>query len=199
MRGCPQADWTAPSVCYTFPCVCGDVPVCTLHVSDSIFFSPHMRGCPFCRELRMRLTETFPRICGDVPDCQPCVIDRLTFPRVCGDVPLTIERAKIVCVFSPRMRGCSYSACPLWCIFSLFPAYAGMFQGQRSNGWPDNAFPRVCGDVPGGTASCGTTSYFSPRMRGCPHCINNQGCGASFSPHTWIFCRNSRYINQRKV
>ena len=48
----------------------------------------------------------------------------------------------------------------------LFPAYAGVILDVASAVIADIPFPRVCGGDPGLSEIVGTSSAFSPRMRG---------------------------------
>ena len=90
-----------------------------------------------------------------------------SFPRVCGDVPSPKISKNTSNTFSPRMRGCSLADITDVRAAIVFPAYAGMFPaGQIVNAAP-MSFPRVCGDVPGGSSGVTASTRFSPRMRGC--------------------------------
>ena len=71
-------------------------------------------------------------------------------------------------LFSPRMRGCSPFPPVRPKSPTVFPAYAGMFQGvEVINGPVFDGFPRVCGDVPASLNLIAFATGFSPRMRGC--------------------------------
>ena len=69
--------------------------------------------------------------------------------------------------FSPRMRGCFLVVADHHQSGAVLPAYAGMFPRLRRSSNLGIRSPRVCGDVSIRNAQNGTSSSFSPRMRGC--------------------------------
>ena len=125
-------------------------------------FSPRMRGCSGL----------------EVGNSNPGV----GFPRVCGDVPHDRGEGNKGVEFSPRMRGCSYHKTLGQTMFSVFPAYAGMFRAHRIFVASNRCFPRVCGDVPDATRPFSVSSTFSPRMRGCSHSPTCLSCHSTVFP-----------------
>ena len=106
-----------------------------------------MRGCSFEAERGEKFIHVFPAYAGMFRNRPPHHPTGSGFPRVCGDVPYTTTPQHSPPKFSPRMRGCSVEPVHPLIINEVFPAYAGMFQG--------NELTQVMG------------SLFSPRMRGC--------------------------------
>ena len=90
-----------------------------------------------------------------------------SFPRVRGDVPAILFTKILYVAFSPRTRGCSAVREALTAYDAVFPAYAGMFRRRVVFGRKHRGFPRVRGDVPGGSHRAAPAAPFSPRTRGC--------------------------------
>ena len=133
------------------------------------------------RTHRLPERQSFPCICGDVPIWSSRKEETLmTFSRVYGDVPhytlsnrchrylFPVYMGMFLCmqlfitsliVFSPCKRGCSY--------------------GRKGRKMYIDTFPRVYGDIPVGTASDGSQTFFSLRMRGCSFI-------PVFDPHTHV-------------
>ena len=84
---------SASVVCATFwsfPRVCGDVPMLLIDAGDVRWFSPRMRGCSSKPTFWKSAIPVFPAYAGmflktiGFHKISPC------FPRVCGDVPWTV-------------------------------------------------------------------------------------------------------------
>ena len=94
---------------YSFPRVCGDVPSGAKTEKEFAQFSPRVRGCSVAHARAASLLSVFPACAGMFRielTGQPIFSG---FPRVCGDVPCVPSLSNSIVVFSPRVRGCSYS------------------------------------------------------------------------------------------
>ena len=87
-------------------------------------------------------------------------------PRTRG-CSTTCARIQICLKFSPRTRGCSLNLSETERLRIVFPAYAGMFPGDGTQGAQHPSFPRVRGDVPWCRGRGEWLWWFSPRTRGC--------------------------------
>ena len=101
------------------------------------------------------------------PHPQPGSRHPCRFPRIRGDVPRHDGFFALPSRFSPHTRGCSSSGYGAGTMGFVFPAYAGMFRVFRRHSLRSLSFPRIRGDVPGGTGPWPCSSRFSPHTRGC--------------------------------
>ena len=88
------------------------------------------------------------------------------FPRVCGDRPLVAGTARVLSLFTPRVRG---STSPLSLAVSrlaVSPACAGIDPYFCLGEWDASCFPRVCGDRPVLHLFDRRRPGFPPRVRG---------------------------------
>ena len=126
-----------------------------------------MRGC-FLKRLGWGFNEyVLPAYAGMFLDNTASVTVFMGSPRVCGDVSWVRWMKCFDERFSPRMRGCFRSMSASLLYGKVLPAYAGMFLAVKELLGPRLSSPRVCGDVSSFTSSRPSTSWFSPRMRGC--------------------------------
>ena len=150
-----------------FPRVRGDVPMPTSMPGISITFSPRARGCSGFPHLGVCVCNVFPA-CAGMFLREPINVNPVTrFPRVRGDVPVVCPHSCHRISFSPRARGCSYSAWAVLNRWAVFPACAGMFRFPAFRTASAKGFPRVRGDVPAAVSYTAPWWMFSPRARGC--------------------------------
>ena len=135
----------------SFPRVCGDVPPRLSTLNTAVEFSPRMRGCSHVNEHHFCEVYVFPAYAGMFRVVRHRHRNQHCFPRVCGDVPLQIQVRFVFGAFSPRMRGCSHATRTVVDFTGVFPAYAGMFRFGAWRCTTLGRFPRVCGDVSGGS------------------------------------------------
>ena len=98
----------SPDEFHSFPRVRGDVPLNKKPVAEIILFSPRARGCSFTRRGYRLYFLVFPACAGMF--LQPEIFRSVAegFPRVRGDVPFNLSAQNVICLFSPRARGCSF-------------------------------------------------------------------------------------------
>ncbi len=141
-------------------------------------FSPRARGCSVDYGTRRLLAAVFPACAGMFLPILTRAMKNPGFPRVRGDVPIRIWATQSNAKFSPRARGCSFTATLSVTARQVFPACAGMFPDQCSQYRLRWCFPRVRGDVPSNTSATAPCAPFSPRARGC-------SLAAALSPIPW--------------
>ena len=151
----------------SFPRARGDVPSCSSSSASLIEFSPRTRGCSSGSRSAPKNQPVFPAHAGMFLIHQLAAVCKIRFPRARGDVPTFLFASKYSWVFSPRTRGCSFTADIELGAAVVFPAHAGMFRrfGMCLNPWV--GFPRARGDVPALGDAIGWAWKFSPRTRGC--------------------------------
>ena len=112
-----------------------------------------------------------PRIRGGVPLMLAAGGQKAkgSVPRIRGGVPVAYEVALDVSRCSPHTRGCS-------CIIPaadrrrrVFPAYAGVFPGDKELRANPVSVPRIRGGVPGSVAMTTWVNMCSPHTRGCSY------------------------------
>ena len=112
---------------YRVPRIRGGVPYVTQLPMIFLRCSPHTRGCSLPSPTAHRISHVFPAYAGVFLTSGRNITGKICVPRIRGGVPATSVSLIAYNLCSPHTRGCSYGWLPCGYVYTVFPAYAGVF------------------------------------------------------------------------
>ena len=152
---------------HSIPRVSGGVSKILSSCLRGMLYSPRQRGCFQGHPRGLRRRRLFPASAGVFLQRIGRDLCIITIPRVSGGVSTTKFLPGSFVDYSPRQRGCFLDDLFLGARFGLFPASAGVFPRADALIVERGAIPRVSGGVSFDGTVTKTSTFYSPRQRGC--------------------------------
>ena len=164
--GAPRWYFTAPSVVWVYPRVCGGTRGASCEVVPSHGLSPRVRG-HLLAVCKGQADHRSISACAGAPTARSTTSARGTvYPRVCGGTAIVLRVTKTVMGLSSRVRGHRLELFDDVLVTRSIPACAGAPLTCLERSLSKRVYPRVCGGTHPDDPSPSDGNGLSPRVRG---------------------------------
>ena len=164
--GAPRWYFTAPSVVWVYPRVCGGTRGASCEVVPSHGLSPRVRG-HLLAVCKGQADHRSISACAGAPTARSTTSARGTvYPRVCGGTAIVLRVTKTVMGLSSRVRGHRLELFDDVLVTRSIPACAGAPLTCLERSLSKRVYPRVCGGTSTSSTNDRAAAGLSPRVRG---------------------------------